>query len=81
MSATTKKRRKQSTNKVMEAKLKELFGQAWATKVAEKGGLSATWVRECFRSKEVRSDVFRIARELIEEELAAREEFRRKLGA
>lgn len=80
MSAATK-RRKRPMNKVMEAKLKELFGQAWATKVAERGGLSASWVRECFQSKEVRSDVFRIARELIEEELAARDEFLKKLGA
>ncbi len=57
----------------MKNRLKELFGRNWATKVAEKGGFTPSWVRTCFREEGFRDEVFRAAKELIEETIEERE--------
>lgn len=57
----------------MKARLKEFFGREWATKVAEKGGFTAVWVRKCFKAEGFRDEVFKAAKELLEETIEERE--------
>lgn len=67
------------STEILKGKLKEFHGREWAKRVAERGGYSASWVRQCFAGTEVRNDVFDVARELLEEAIAEREALMKKI--